>query len=378
MSSLADHSRVDGKAAARSGGIDVIRVLMTMLVILHHTAISYGGAGGWFWRQEPDGSNLVLVLFNAINQSYFMGLFFLLAGYYTPQSYDRKGATRFLTDRVFRLGLPLLAFFFVLHPLTVAIARTGEGHAFWRGWWDQTIAHDFAPGPLWFAFALLIFTFFYVGWRLIRRRISGASFSLDALPAPPVLLATAIAVGLTSFAVRLVMPVGEEVLRLNLGYFPCYILLFAVGCAAARSRFLEHLTLRAVAPWMLVSALAIAVLPFVVITRSGAGAFEGGWNINALFYALWDPLVAFGVILGLFWAATRWWNRPSPLMERLGHAAFGAFIIHAPVLVALSVWTANWTVAPLVKFIVIGIAACVSSFAGAIALRLVPGVRRIM
>jgi glucan biosynthesis protein C len=28
--------------------IDRLRVVLTALVILHHTAITYGGSGGWF------------------------------------------------------------------------------------------------------------------------------------------------------------------------------------------------------------------------------------------------------------------------------------------------------------------------------------------
>ena len=37
-----------------------------------------------------------------------MGFFFLLAGYFTPASYERKGAGAFLTDRFVRLGIPLI------------------------------------------------------------------------------------------------------------------------------------------------------------------------------------------------------------------------------------------------------------------------------
>src|ERR1019366_3667481 len=99
---------------SRNPSIDHLRIVLTALVILHHAAIVYGGAGGWYWRQEPDSSNPLLVFFNALNQSYFMGFFFLLAGYYTPASYDRKGAWSFLADRLRRLGLPLLGYFFVL------------------------------------------------------------------------------------------------------------------------------------------------------------------------------------------------------------------------------------------------------------------------
>lgn len=66
-------------------------------------------------------------MFNAINQSYFMGPFFLLAGYYTPRSFDRRGPRRYLTDRLMRLGIPLLIFLFVLYPLTAALADVAGG-----------------------------------------------------------------------------------------------------------------------------------------------------------------------------------------------------------------------------------------------------------
>tara|TARA_B110000483_G_C18151807_1_gene525759 strand:- start:486 stop:839 length:354 start_codon:yes stop_codon:yes gene_type:complete len=74
-------------------------------------AIVYGGSGDWYWREAPDASSIPLVFFNALNQSFFMGFFFLLAGYFTPQSLEKKGLGPFLTDRLKRLGIPLLSYF---------------------------------------------------------------------------------------------------------------------------------------------------------------------------------------------------------------------------------------------------------------------------
>jgi len=371
-----------GRRAVESGTrnpvVDRIRVAMTALVILHHTAIVYGGSGGWFWRQEPNASNLLFVMFNTINQAYFMGLFFLLAGYYTPDSFRRKGAARFLADRLVRLGIPLLVFFFVLHPFTVAIARTADGHPFWNGWWQMIVARAFGPGPLWFAEALLIFALAYVGWRMARRSHEQPDSFPRTLPSAGTLALTAVTLGAISFAVRLVVPVGKEVLWLQLGYFPCYIYLFVAGCAAARSRLLERVTPRDALPWMIVSAAAILLLPVVMVTRGGVGAFEGGWTLNALFYALWDPLVAWGMILGLFWAAQRWRTPPTPLSDWLGRGAFGAYIIHPPIVVALSVCVATWSGSPWAKFALVGAAACGGSFMAASALRTIPGVRRVI
>ena len=377
-SRMAEDAAASEAGATRNAGIDRIRIAMTVLVILHHTAIVYGGAGGWFWREQPNASNPWLVMFNAVNQAYFMGLFFLLAGYYTPRSYDRKGMGRFLADRLLRLGLPLLAFFFLLHPMTVALARMSEGHPFWRGWGQMIAGRAFGPGPLWFAEALLLFAIGYAAWRATWRGRDMSRGAWTALPSHGMLALAAIAIGFAAFLVRLVVPVGEEVLWLQLGYFPCYILLFVAGCAAARSRLLEHISLRQARPWMIVSAVAILLLPAVILTRSGAGAFEGGWTLNALFYALWDALVAWGVILGLFWAAQIWGRRPTPLSDWLGRGAFGAFIVHPPVIVALSVWAVPWHAAPLLKFATIGAAACAGSFIASALLRAVPGVRRII
>jgi hypothetical protein len=109
---LEDSSRIQGQMAQREFYIDRLRSVMIALVILHHTAITYGASGLWFYHErEPSGapSSLLLTTFGATNQAYYMGFLFLLAGYFTPVSLERKGYGRFLGDRFLRLGLPLLA-----------------------------------------------------------------------------------------------------------------------------------------------------------------------------------------------------------------------------------------------------------------------------
>jgi fucose 4-O-acetylase-like acetyltransferase len=80
-----------------------------MLVIFHHAALAFGGSGSWAIKDPAvdDISPIFLVFFNAVNQTYFMSAFFLLAGYFTPRSFDTKGYQQFLKDRVIRLGIPI-------------------------------------------------------------------------------------------------------------------------------------------------------------------------------------------------------------------------------------------------------------------------------
>jgi hypothetical protein len=63
---------------ARNGGIDALRAAVTLLVVFHHTAITYGAIGGWYYREIAPSKSLggiLLILFCTINQAWFMGLF---------------------------------------------------------------------------------------------------------------------------------------------------------------------------------------------------------------------------------------------------------------------------------------------------------------
>jgi glucan biosynthesis protein C len=111
--------------------IDNLRILLTILVVLHHTAITYGASGDWFFRdpgQISEVSTILMTFFVAINQSYFMGFFFLISSYFTPGSYDRKGAGPYLRDRFIRLGIPLVFYVLVIGALvsyTLAVNLRG-------------------------------------------------------------------------------------------------------------------------------------------------------------------------------------------------------------------------------------------------------------
>ena len=98
--------------------LDNLRWALTILVILHHLSITYGAEGSWYYVEQPTNelAQLILTLFTGLNQGYFMGLFFLIAGYFVPAALDRKGVTRFLKERWLRLGVPLVFFALVISP----------------------------------------------------------------------------------------------------------------------------------------------------------------------------------------------------------------------------------------------------------------------
>ena len=68
------------KKAARIFYIDNLRIFLIALVVLHHLSITYGASGDWYYNEvEGDTfTTLILTSFTASNQSFFMGLFFLI------------------------------------------------------------------------------------------------------------------------------------------------------------------------------------------------------------------------------------------------------------------------------------------------------------
>jgi fucose 4-O-acetylase-like acetyltransferase len=183
-------------AAERNGGVDALRAAVTLLVVLHHTAITYGAIGGWYYKEiapYASAGGQLLVLFCTVNQAWFMGLFFLLAGYYTPPALSHHGAIGFARSRLIRLGIPLAVYFLLLSPLTNALAATARGRPFTHAFIYIWTHGELEPGPLWFAEALLIFSALWLAWRsLAPAPRDGRERSF---PSGAVLLAAAMATG---------------------------------------------------------------------------------------------------------------------------------------------------------------------------------------
>ncbi len=86
----------------RQNFLDNMRIALTVLVVLHHIAISYGASGLHPCKDpQPDRlSPLLLSYFVAVNQSFFMSAFFFLSAYFIPRSLESRGVLTFLKDRL--------------------------------------------------------------------------------------------------------------------------------------------------------------------------------------------------------------------------------------------------------------------------------------
>lgn len=354
--------------------LDRLKVFLTVLVVFHHTAITYGGAGSWFYYERRDdiAVNALMSTFTAVNQSFFMGLFFFISGYVTPASYDRLGGFRFLKARLLRFGIPLLLYMLVIAPLLwyVASGYNGSLGAFIQ---EQAVRHpfqgvsEFAVGPLWYLEALLLFFAAYT----VFRTLTAGKFRSKPLALTPSLMAKYVGiVALANFIVRLAYPVGTEVLNLQLGYFPAYIGLFMAGIAAYRANWLQRLNEHAARKWKW-TFIALIVVMSAGMALGGAmegdvSAFMGGMNWQSAFYALIDPLMGLGIsYVLLVWFRKRWDGRATKLSGWFSANAFLVYMVHALFVTYVAFAFRDLAWHPLAKFITSGCIAVILSFLAA-------------
>jgi hypothetical protein len=250
----------------RRHDLDNLRTFLTALVIVHHTASVYRGPGGWYFRSALFGPalNRILVVFEATDQTFFMGLFFWISGLMSAQSLqravlaDRKGSGhrglgKFVRGKLLRLGLPAVIFTLVFTPLTYLEAEEGAwaaGRVSWAALWKYYRELRAVNGPTWYPAVLLVFDLVAAGIIFtsshLRKDMDSSSLADvdDARESTrpwlsayyrPIARWGWLLVAVACFFTRLVWPVGvplRYVVNVLLGYFPQYPFAYLLGYLA--------------------------------------------------------------------------------------------------------------------------------------------------
>ena len=370
--------------------IDNLRILLITLVAMLHLAITYGSGGSWYYRNVPEGyMSLPLTWQNVTIQSFSMGLFFLISGYFTPGSYDRKGPRRFFKDRLLRLGIPILCYDFIIGPLIVR-------PMVWFGTQESSSSYsDFlvryyssfhiGTGPLWFVEALLIFAGFYVLWRLLSKNSVSSAQDDGKLPGNLAIAFFALAVGTVTFIVRIWFPVGWNFGPLNFQFpfFPQYICMYMVGIAAYRRNWLVRIPDAIGKFWLGVAIIFILILFPALGMLGGASSgdispFVGGFHWQCFGYAAWEQFTGVAMIITLLFLSRKCFNRQASVSKAMSASAYTAYIIHAPVVVLVAITIRNISLYPLLKFALAVLIAVPLCFALANVVRKLPLARRIL
>lgn len=327
-----------------------------------HLSITYGGEGSWYYKEgrADEVSAIVLTMHNAVTQSFFMGFLFLISGYFTPGSYDRKGPRRFLKDRLLRLGVPILCYDFVIGPLIVRPMIHFSAQQYGGSYIDFLVRYyssfHVGTGPLWFSESLLIFAGFYILWRRLSKAPVQAVQTESRMPGKVKIAAFSLVLGAVSFVVRIWLPIGWAFGPLNLQFpfFPQYVGLFIIGIIAYRRNWFVRIP-DAMGKFWLFTAIIFVVVGFPVLFMLGGAPdnvplFLGGLHWQSFAYALWEQFTGLAIIIALLFLFRKFLNRQAHLGKAMSAGSYTAYIIHAPVVILVAIVLRNISLYPLVKF----------------------------
>lgn len=379
-------STAEPKSPQRLLYIDNLRVLLTVLVILHHLAIGYGAEGGWAYEEygpRTVPSMVLMTVFTAVNQSFFMGMFFLISSYLLPSSYDRKGAGHYVLDRVKRLGIPWALYELIIHPfLNYSLLRPRDFPRYFLRYWGRV--RSLADSPMWFLEMLLIFSFAYVLWRLLTQHRAAAPSAPRPAPGNLAIALFALGLGVATFVVRLEWPIGRwyEPLHWQIAHLPQYVALFALGILAYRHRWFDALSAAQGLFWQRIALLLIPVFPIVAIAagalRRGVSLFLGGLHWQALFFALWDQVMCMAMTVALLVLFRDHLNHQGQLSRALSASAYGAYIFHGPVIIWLAMALRGVRMDMGLKFLCVAPLAVALTFGVAYVAKKLPVARSIL
>ncbi len=189
---------------------------------------------------------------------------------------------------------------------------------------------------MWFAIMLLVFECGYIAWRLATKRWAKRVAGNAGLPKFRVIFAFILLLALTSYLVRIVLPIGTDVLGSfpTLGYLPQYLSFFLIGIVAARNNWLRTLpgSLGKRGFWLAL----LATLILFPVASSGGPATVGNGTWQSGVFALWDSAFAVGMCLFLITLFRRFFDSQGRLGKFLSQHAFTVYVIQIPIIVLLA------------------------------------------
>lgn len=374
---------------SRMAFVDNLRWVMIILVVSMHAAVTYSHLGSWYFMEDPKPGTVVMGVFATYQvflQAFFMGLLFLVAGYFVPGAFDRKGWRGFIRDRAVRLALPSVFYMLVIHPVTVywLIREFADPSrpSLGRAYIPYVASGRFlgGSGPMWFAVALFIFSVVYA---LGHQRTAARNDPDAALPRNKDVLCLALGIGICTFLVRTVQPIGTNIANMQLCFFSQYVFLFITGIFARRRNWLLRIPYAFGMRWFYFGVVAgtlawLALLVALLATHTEA-KLGGGFTWQSAAFSFWESFFCVSVCLGLLVLFREKFNRQGSLACWLSDNSFAVYMFHTPLLIAVTLAMRGFDAPKLVKFACATVLGVVVTYAASsLVFRRVPVLRRLI
>jgi len=336
---------------------DNVRSLVIFLVVAMHSAVTYSGFGGWYYIEgSPEKLSIFEMVFFGLLQSHMqawiMGALFFISAYLATKALAKYGSVKFMKERLFRLGLPLLLYVFIITPIIGSFINYFDPEISPVQNYIQYITNFWwlgATGPLWFVQVLLLFCFVYT----ISRKYFPDFVKIKNINSKNIIF-TIIVTSIIAFLVRIVFPVGTSYLNLQFSYFTSYIVMFIAGIIIGENNLLENITDEKNIKWLKYTLIIGIPLWAIIMLFGGAleghRYFDGGFNWQSLAFSFWESFTAIGFSIGIIALFKKKINVNNKFTGLIRDNAFGIYFFHALIMVAVSLVLRYWVTNPILKF----------------------------
>jgi fucose 4-O-acetylase-like acetyltransferase len=298
---------MDNNFKPRLAYLDNIRSLVIILVVAIHSAVTYSGMGGWYYIEGstdklPIYGFVFFGLLQSFLQAWTMGILFFISAYFATKTLAKRGSFKFIKERLFRLGLPLLLYVFIVSPIILFVIKGySPENNFLKNyfmylknfsWWARE------TGPLWFVQVLLVFCIIYV----VLKKCIPNRIKLNEVTTKNIIFSILI-ITLVAFLIRLVFQVGSSFYNLQFSYFASYIVMFIAGILVGENDLLDAISNEKNIKWIKISfIIGLPIWFFIMVfggVTEGKEYYNGGFYWQSFAFALWESLTAIGFSIGL-------------------------------------------------------------------------------
>ncbi len=374
--------------------LDNLKIFLIILVIFHHTGQAYGPTGGfWQYKSSLNESVIWLGRFFGVNAAFFMGLFFLISGYFFPGSYERKGGKEFIKDKLIRFGIPLLFAVLIMQPLEMFfyyINYSGNppisfGDYYFKiffgiggmpSWFKPVIGFpEMNFGHLWFIEHLLVYSMLY----FLLRSLLNKNFTLKFKTDPVRTIAT-ILILIISFTViiRIWYPIDRWTGLLGFiqsepAHLPQYFLMFITGIIAYRNDWMNKITENS-GRVFLTAGLSLSSLVWfsLLLPDSFIRIIWKSWPV-------YESTLAVALSWGLIIFFRKSFNFTNKFLDNLAAASYAVYIFHFPVVLFFQ-YSLDKVVlgGAMGKFLIVSVLSVITTFFISWIIKKIPGFNKVL
>ncbi len=367
----------EGQTTLRLHYFDYLRAFAVFIGLCFHSALPFTSAEFYYWYVKSNHTSIIVDNILMLAHIYYMPLFFLIAGYFSSQVFQKYSWQGLIRNRASRIGIPFLILMLILIPLHTqdvfyfiynqnlsqgVTIPTGPAFTSWVSsqfkmmyqsgdlwrYYDNNNAYWFMYYLLWYyVIALLIEWVIYGLHKILSDNIKQKiNFIFTTLYLNPLVIGM-ILFGLLSFSQTWYLAISYKFLPpLHIIFF--YDVFFLMGWFMQRQNSIEICTNYCVLYFLL--AMCIFMPIFYVLHAHYVDYGNPYYMLYKMTSLFFYALMGSYLILSTIGLSIRYLNKDNVLIRYLANASYWLYISQIPVVLFAQIFIVHLDLPIIIQF----------------------------